>query len=85
MVGQCIDPPPLGEVDGEEECQVSGVEHRRVYQNHLHYMIRWTGCDSWTLEPAKFVDGLLQAVEAFHQRYTQKPAPLENALRGPRT
>ena len=35
MAVQWIDPPPSLEVDGEEECQVSGVEDSRVYLNQL--------------------------------------------------
>jgi len=78
-----VPPPPPVEVDGEEEYQVAGVEDSRIYRNQLQYLIRWTGYDSLTWEPAKFVDGL-QAVEEFHQRYPVKPGPLENALGGPR-
>jgi hypothetical protein len=54
-----------------------------VYRSQLQYLVRWTGYDSLTWEPGKFVDGL-QAVEEFHQRYPEKPGPLENALGGPR-
>jgi predicted GH43/DUF377 family glycosyl hydrolase len=81
--GQVVPPPPPVEVDGEEEYQVSSVEDSRVYRNQLQYLIRWTGYDSLTWEPAKFVDGL-QAVGEFHKRYPEKPGPLENALGGPR-
>jgi hypothetical protein len=83
LVGQRVEPPPSVEVDGEEEYQVLSVEDSRVYQNRLQYLIRWTGNDSLTWEPAKCVDGL-QGVEEFHQQYSGKPGPLENALRGPR-
>jgi hypothetical protein len=84
LVGQRIEPPPMVEVDGEEEYQVSSVEDSRMYRNQLQYLIRWTGYDSLTWEPVKFVNGL-QAVEEFHQRYPQKPEPLENVLRGLQT
>jgi hypothetical protein len=83
LEGQVVPPPPPVEVDGEEEYQVSSVENGRVYRNQLQYLIRWTGYDSLTCEPAKFVDGL-HAVGEFHQRYPAKPRPLENALGGPR-
>jgi len=55
-----------------------------MYTSQLQYLIRWTGYDSLTWEPAKFVDGL-QAVDEFHQQYPQKQGPLENILGGPRT
>ena len=78
-----MEPPPSVEVDGEEEYHVSSVEDSRVNHNQLQYLIRWTGYDSLTWEPAKFVDGL-QAVEEFHQQYPRKPGLLQNALVGPR-
>jgi len=84
LLGQRVEPPPTVEVDGIEEYQVSSVENSRVYRNQLQYLIRWTGYDSITWEPAKFIDEL-QAVEKFHQQYPRKPEPLGNALGGPRT
>jgi hypothetical protein len=77
--GQVLLPPPPVDVDGEEEYQVSSVEDSRMYRNQLQYLIRWTGYDSLTWEPAKFVNGL-QAVDEFHKRYPGKPGPLEDAL-----
>jgi hypothetical protein len=58
LEGQVVLPPPSVEVDGEEEYQVSSIEDSRMYRNQLQYLIRWTGYDSLTWEPAKFVDGL---------------------------
>ena len=84
LAGQRIEPPPLVEVNGEEQYQVSSVEDSRMYRSQLQYLIQWTGYNSLTWEPAKFIDSL-QGVEEFHQRYPQKPGPLESVLRGPRT
>jgi len=81
---QQFKPPPRVEVDGEEEYQVSRVENSRMYRSELQYLIRWTGYDALTWEPAKFVDGL-QAVGEFHKPYPVMPAPLENLLGGTRT
>jgi len=61
-------PPPLVEVDGKEEYQVSSVGNSWMYGSQLQHLIRWTGYESLMWEPAKFVDGL-QAVEEFHQHY----------------
>jgi len=77
-----MNPPPPVEVDGEEECQVLGVENSRMYRNKLEYLVRWTGYDSLKWEAAKFVDGV-QVVGEFHQPYPRKPGPLENVLGGP--
>ena len=84
LIGERMEPPPAVEVYGEEEYQVSTVEDSRVYRNQLPYLKRRTGYDSLTWDTAKFVDGL-QAVDEFHQRYPQKPGPLEDVLGGPRT
>jgi hypothetical protein len=83
LEGQVVIPPPSVEVDGEVEYQVSSIEDSRMYRSQLQYLIRWTGYDSLTWEPAKFVNGL-QAVDEFHKRYPGKPGPLDNDLGGPR-
>ena len=84
LEGRRINLPPPVEVNCEEEYQLSSVEDSRIYRNQLQYHICWTGYDSLTWEPAKFVEGL-QAVGEFHQRYPRKSGPLGNVLGGPRT
>ena len=84
LQGQEITPPPPLEVDGDQEFQVERVEDSRMYRNQLQYLIRWTGYDQVTWEPAIDVDGL-QALDAFHKKYPQKPGSLEVVLRGPRS
>jgi hypothetical protein len=74
LLGQVMPPPPPMEVDGEEEYQESSIEDSRMYRNQLQYLVRWTGYDSFTWEPAKFVNGL-QTVGEFHCRYPQKAGP----------
>jgi len=81
---QRVDPPPLVEVDGKEQYQVSSVEDSRMYRNQLQYHIWWTGYDSLTWEPAKLVDGL-QTVGVCHQPYSGKQGPLGVLLGGHRT
>jgi len=66
MVGQQVEHPPHGEVDGEEEYKVRCVEDSKIYQNQLQYMIWWMGYESLTWKPAKWVGGF-QAVVQFHQ------------------
>jgi len=82
LIGQWLEWPPWVEVDGKEKYQVSSMEASWVYQNQLQYLMRWTGCGSFTWEPAKYVDGL-QAVGKFHQRYPGKPGLLGNVLGEP--
>jgi hypothetical protein len=79
FICQRVEPPPLVEINGEEEYQVSSVEDSRVYRNQLQYLIKWTGYDSLTWAPVKLVDGF-QAVDEFDQRYWGNPGPLENGL-----
>jgi hypothetical protein len=52
LEGQAVLPPPQVEVDGEEEYQVSSAEDSQMYRSQLQYLIRWTGYDSLTWEPA---------------------------------
>jgi len=84
LMGQQFDPPASVEVIGEEEYQVSNVEDSRIYLSQFQYLIRCTGYDSSTWEPARFGDGL-QAVVEFHQRNHLKPGPFENVLGGPQS
>jgi len=64
--GKRIEPhTPVG-VDGEEEYQSSRVEYSRIIRSQFQYLIQWSGYDSLTWEPTKFVDGL-QVVDEFHQ------------------
>jgi hypothetical protein len=72
------------EVEGDQEYQVERVEDSRMYRNQLQYLVRWTGYDQMTWEPAKDVDGL-QALDVFHEKYPQKPGPLRVVLGGPRS
>jgi hypothetical protein len=73
--GQQMLPAPPVEVDGEEEWEVSEVLDSRMFRRRLHYLIRWTGYDDPTWEPADSVDGL-HAIDLFHERYPAKPGPL---------
>ena len=84
LEGHRVNPRPPGEVDGEEEYQISSVDNTRMYRNQCQCLIRSTGYDSLTWESAKFVDSL-QAVGEFQHRYPQKPGPLEGVLGERRT
>jgi hypothetical protein len=84
LPGQEVTPPPPVEVEGDQEYQVEWVEDSRMYRNQLQYLVRWTGYDQMTWEPAKDVNGL-HAVDVFHEKFPQKPGPLEVVLGGPRS
>jgi len=84
LPGQVVTPPPPVEVEGDQEYQVERVEDSRMYRNQLQYLVRWTGYDQITWEPARDVDGL-QVLDTFREKYPQKPGPLGMVLRGPRS
>jgi len=84
LPGQKITPPAPVEVDGDYEYQVERVEDSSVYRNQLQYLVWWMGYDQMTWEPARDVDGL-QALDAFHRNYPEKPGPLGEVLGGPRS
>jgi hypothetical protein len=81
---QEVTPRPPVEVEGDQQYQVERVEDSRMYRNQLQYLLRWTGYDQMTWEPAKDVDGL-QAVDFFHEKYPRQPGPLKKVLGGPRS
>jgi len=72
---QIIPPPPPVEVDGDSEYHVDEILNSRIYYRQLEYLVKWTGYDEPTWEPAESVNKL-QAVEDFHRRYPRKPGPL---------
>jgi len=84
LLGQEVTPPPPVAMDGDQKYQVERVEDSRIYRNQLQYLLRWTGYDQMTWEPARDVNGL-QALDIFHEKYPQKPEPLGVVLGGPRT
>jgi hypothetical protein len=83
LPGQVITPPHPVEVEGDSEYQVERVEDSCVYWNQLQYLVRWTGYDQMTWEPATDIDGL-EAIDVFHEKHPRKPGPLEMVLEGPR-
>lgn len=81
LVRQLVSPAPLVEVDGDIKYQVLNVDDSWLSRNHVQYHICWTGYNSLTWDPAKFVD-YLQVVEEYHKQYPTKLRPLE-VFRGP--
>ena len=63
--GQVIPPAPPVEVDGEKEWEVAEVLDSRLFRRRLQYLVKWTGYDDPTWEPATSVNGL-QAIDLFH-------------------
>ena len=80
LPGQRLDPPPHVEVTGGEEYEVEEVvdstwERRGRKGRRLKYLVKWTGYDEPTWEPADYLENASQLVANFHRRYPTKPGP----------
>ncbi|KAL2887161.1 Retrotransposable element Tf2 155 kDa protein type 1 [Ceratocystis lukuohia] len=79
--GQVHPPPPHVEVAGQTEYEVEEVlnsfweRHGRGRRPRLKYIVRWTGYDDPTTEPAEYLENAKQLVENYHLRYPDKPGP----------
>jgi hypothetical protein len=77
--GQNTEPPPLVEIDSEDEYFIEAVLDSRIHRRKLQYLIKWVGYDLPDWEPAEF-HSKSKAVDTFHEKYPDKPAPLSNRL-----
>lgn len=71
-------PPPPVEVDGQPpEWWVEEILNSRLFgrNRRLRYLIKWRAYEEVTWEPAEDVSDLKE-VDAFHERYPEKPGPL---------
>src|SRR5437868_12296147 len=75
LSGQRNPSPPPVIVNDEEEHIVDEVLDARTRRNKLQYLVKWTGYDNPTWEPAEDVNSL-QAIDRFHELYLDKPGPL---------
>ena len=78
-------PPPLVEVQGDLEYEISEVvdskiDHRRSCK--LLYLVRWLGYENTDEEfswiPATELENTKELVLDFHSAYPNKPGPLSN-------
>jgi hypothetical protein len=75
LPGQKRVPPLPVIVNDEEEWQVEEILDSRCIRRKLPYLVKWQGYPEPTWEPEEFCADV-QAVDVFHARYPQKPAPL---------
>ena len=75
LPGQRIEPPPPVEVEGEEEWEIEKILDSRMFRGKLRYLVRWTGYDDPTWEPANSIDKAM-AIDVYHSLYPEKPGPL---------
>jgi len=78
-----IDPLPPIELDNSDEWEVNRILNSRFDCHHkgsgLLYLVEWRGFDntpdamSW--EPPEHLTNAPDIIQAFHQTYSDKPAP----------
>jgi hypothetical protein len=75
--GHIQPPPPPVIINNEEEWELEEVVDSRHHRNQLQYRVKWTGFHdqdkAWY--PATNFENSQDAVQWFHRRYPQKPAP----------
>ena len=76
--GQVIPPPPLVDIDEEEEREMEEVLDAKLKFRKLQYLIKWTDYDIPDWREAKDVNRL-QAIDIFNRRYPHKPGPSRDA------
>lgn len=76
LPGQLQEPPPTVFIDACPTHEVAEVQDYRVKGKGYRYLVRWTGYDDPTLEPARMIYGdVPQLVHDFHHRYRDRPLP----------
>ncbi len=85
LPGQEVLPSPPVIVDGEISYEVEEILDSRVVQGgNVRYLVKWTGYDSPTWEPAACVDNADEALTTFHRLYPDKPRPRPRGARSSR-
>ena len=81
--GQIIPPPLPVIVEGEEEWEVEEVLYSQRIRGRLHNLVKRRGFVAPTWEPGENLADV-QAVDDYHERHPQCPAPAQLALVGTR-
>jgi transposase InsO family protein len=83
LPGQIIPPPLPVIVEGEEEWEVEEILDSRRLRGRLQYLVKWRGFADPTWEPEANLTEV-EAVDMYHERYPERPAPIRAALVGTR-
>jgi hypothetical protein len=76
LPGQVQEPPPPVFIDGLPEYDATEVLDCRRRGKGYQYLVRWTGYDDPTFEPARTIyEDVPQLVRDFHRRYRDRPVP----------
>jgi hypothetical protein len=76
---QNTEPPPPVEIDGKGEYFIEAILDSQIHRRKLQYLIKWVACNLPDWEPAELHSDS-EAVDTFHEKYTDKPGPLSNWL-----
>ena len=71
---QAENPPPIV-VDKNNEWEVEEILDSRMHYQTPQYLVRWTGYDHPTWEPAEYLSHTPAVVADFHQQYPNKFKP----------
>lgn len=73
LPGQAIPPPPLIEVEGQEEWEVVEVLDSRHYRRRIQSLVKWLGWDDATWQPTTNLVNSPADVELFNCLHPTKP------------
>ena len=73
--GRLQAPPPLIEVDGAEEFEVSEILDSRINRGKLEYLVHWQGYEvhERTWETAANLENAPELIAEFQREYSSKP------------
>jgi hypothetical protein len=77
--GQNMEPPPLVEIDGNDEYFIEAVLDFQIHKQKLQYLIKWVGYDLPDWEPAELYSES-KAMDTFHEKYPNQLGLLPNWL-----
>lgn len=73
LPGQINAAPPPVVVNGEEEWEVDEIYDSKIVHRQLQYLVKWTGDNVPSWQPASSVTNATDLLTDFHQRYPNKP------------
>jgi hypothetical protein len=76
---QNMEPPPLVEIDGEDEYFIEAILDSWIHRRKLQYLIKCISYDEPDWEPAE-LHSESEAIDTFHKRYPDKLGPLSTQL-----
>ncbi|KAG9225531.1 hypothetical protein CCMSSC00406_0003034 [Pleurotus cornucopiae] len=80
--GQKTPPPPLVQIQGENEYEVENILDSRLRQGRLEYLVKWKGYtdEHNTWEPKKNLENAPEQTRAFHSRHSAAPRRITAAI-----